>query len=243
MTLADALRLVAPPAAARSDEELGVRQTALEVIYGELHRLARLKCADRAEAEDVASGLACSIAAAGPRDPATAPPTDAQARDYLSTAVRNRLIDRYRAGHRVTGDEELDRFAGASGPDVDLDAGSRTALLREAEGVLYEQAVPAIAHDGGQRFDRDGFLAAIDQMRAINREELTIERLLMAADGEVTSAGRNRIYKQHERARSRLLAALPRWLESQTLTPPVSTAVRRLAAFELAARVSRGGTS
>ena len=96
MTIADALRRVAPPAAAETDDEAGVRAAALEIVYAELHRLARSRIGDRAEAEDIASGLAYQIAAAGPRDPDRSPPTDGQARAYLWTAIRNRMVDRHR---------------------------------------------------------------------------------------------------------------------------------------------------
>src|SRR5829696_6480867 len=73
-----------------------VREVALEIVYIELHRLARSRVGDRSEAEDIASGLAYQIAAAGPRDPDRSPPTDGQARAYLWTAIRNRMVDRHR---------------------------------------------------------------------------------------------------------------------------------------------------
>ena len=100
MTIADALRRVAPPAAAETDDEVRVRDAALEIVYAELHRLARSRIGDRAEAEDIASSLAYQIAATGPRDPDRSPPTDGQARAYLWTAIRNRMVDRHRVAHQ-----------------------------------------------------------------------------------------------------------------------------------------------
>ena len=66
MTIAEALCRVAPPAAAETDDEARVREAALEIVYIELHRLARSRVGDRSEAEDIASGLAYQIATASP---------------------------------------------------------------------------------------------------------------------------------------------------------------------------------
>ena len=48
MTIAEALRRVAPPAAADTDDEARVREAALVMVYTELHRLARSRIGDRA---------------------------------------------------------------------------------------------------------------------------------------------------------------------------------------------------
>ena len=58
--------------------------------------------------------------------------------------------------------------------------------------------------------------------------------------GQVTASGRNRLYKQHERARTRLLGALPAWIEARRLDATLDQVLRRLAATELASRVTRG---
>lgn len=240
MTIAEALRRVAPPAAADTDDEARVREAALEMVYTELHRLARSRIGDRSEAEDIASGLAYAIAAAGPRDPDRSPPTDGQARAYLWTAIRNRMVDRHRVARREQGDEDLDRFEGAVDLTDDAEVEHRMALLTQAQRLLYEEAVPAIARESDGRFDRDGFLVAVQQMRALHQRSLTLDALLVETDGQVTAAGRNRLYKQHERARTRLLGALPAWLESRRLDERLDQVLRRLAATELASRVTRG---
>jgi len=100
--------------------------------------------------------------------------------------------------------------------------------------------VPAIARDTDGRFDRTGFLTAVQQMRALHQRSLTLDALLVETDGKVTAAGRNRLYKQHERARTRLLGALPAWLEARRLDETLDQVLRRLAATELASRVTRG---
>ena len=240
MTIADALRRVAPPAAAETDDEARVREAALEIVYAELHRLARSRIGDRAEAEDIASTLAYQIAAAGPRDADRSPPTDGQARAYLWTAIRNRMVDHHRVARREQGDDDLDRFAGAVDPTDDAEVEHRMTLLAQAQQLLYDEAVPAIARDTDGRFDRDGFLTAVQQMRALHQRSLTLDALLVETDGQVTASGRNRLYKQHERARTRLLGALPAWIEARRLDATLDQVLRRLAATELASRVTRG---
>lgn len=240
MTIAEALRRVAPPAAAETDDEARVREAALEIVYIELHRLARSRVGDRSAAEDIASGLAYQIAAAGPRDPDRSPPTDGQARAYLWTAIRNRMVDRHRVARREQGDEDLDRFEGGVDVSGEVDVERQMALLQQAQQLLYDEAVPAIARDTDGRFDRTGFLTAVQQMRALHQRSLTLDALLVETDGKVTAAGRNRLYKQHERARTRLLGALPAWLAERRLDETLDQVLRRLAATELASRVTRG---
>jgi hypothetical protein len=238
MTLVEALRAVAPPAAADTEAEVCLRQDALAAIYAELHRLARSKGASRDDAEDCASQIALTIAAAGPREPATCPRTEGQARGYLAAALRNRLIDRYRVARRMAIPDDLDVFPSAPEPDAPPDTARAEALLRQAEAVLYDEAVPAIARDTQGRFDRDGFVVAIGQLRTIYRDRATPDTILQASDGQVTATGRNRLYKQHERARTRLLAHLPAWLDASALPPPLVTAVRCVVTAQLSSRVT-----
>jgi DNA-directed RNA polymerase specialized sigma24 family protein len=240
MTLVDALRTVAPPAAAATEEEAARRQDALALIYAELQRLARTKGADRDDAEDCASSIALSIAAAGPREASACPPTEAQARGYLATALRNRLIDRYRVQRRLAIPEDLDAFPAPPAPLGQPDMDTLHALLSEAEEVLYDQAVPAIARHSKGRFDRDGFVLAISQLRAIHQESITLDGLLLGMDGAVTATGRNRLYKQHERARTRILEHLPPWLAASALAPNLVEAVRWVATQQLSSRVTHG---
>jgi DNA-directed RNA polymerase specialized sigma24 family protein len=241
MTIAEALRRVAPPAAAESADEAQVRADAFEAIYRELHRIARRHSRPGIDAEDVASGVALAIASAGPREPGQSPATDAQACAYLTVAVRNRLIDRHRAAKREQAEDDFDRFHGVVDPTGDADVEAQLALVRRANQILYDEAVPAIARDAEGRFDRAGFVEAVQQMSALHRGTLTIDALLTETDGCVTASGRNRVYKQHERARTRLLSALPGWLDARQLDPTLDAVVRGLASTELASRVTRGG--
>jgi DNA-directed RNA polymerase specialized sigma24 family protein len=240
MTLVDALRAVAPPAAAPTEAELHLRQEALAVIYAELHRLARSKGASRDDAEDAASQIAVAIAASGPREADACPKSEGQARGYLAAALRNRLIDRYRVVKRMAIPEDLDVFP-APPEREPVDHGKLEALMHDATDILYDQAVPAIARDVSGRFDRDGFVLAIGQLRAIHEEATTLDALLTAADGKVTATGRNRLYKQHERARTRLLQHLPAWLDGCGQDETMVTAIRWVVSTQLSARVTSEG--
>ena len=238
MTLVDALRVVAPPAAAPTEAEVQLRQEALALIYAELHRLARSKGASRDDAEDAASQIALAIAAAGPRDEESCPRSEGQARGYLAAALRNRLIDRFRVTRRMAIPDDLDVFPAKPEPERPMDSGQLETLVREAEEMLYGRAVPHIARESAGRFDRDGFVVAITQLRAIYGNGTTLDALLVEADGAVTSTGRNRLYKQHERARTRLLAHLPAWLDASGCAANVATTVRWVVSEPLAPRVT-----
>ncbi len=239
MTLADALIDLAPPSDASSPEERSRRVRAMEVLFEELQALARVLGSFR-DPEDVASDVLCRLTLTGPRRGRDMPTSDAAARQYLRQALRHRAIDLHRRAKRH---EELpadDRLPPAfesreAAPD-------ELHVLTEARRALYTRALPAIARNGGGRFDGAGFAATILEMRALFREETTIERLLMKTDSRVTSAGRNRLYKRHERARARLLVELPQWLAAGHLDPLVDIAVRAVAQTELAPRVQRRGT-
>lgn len=243
MTLAESLRDLAPPDAARDSADKARRVAALAVVYAALQRLARRVVHDGDLHEDVASEVACSLVCAGPLDPRTLPDTAEGAEAYLVRSLKNRHIDwlRKRSGHRAPA--SLDDVPEPRQPDVftpdDLDGPLRRQLLAEATRVLYDRAVPDIARQAPGRFDRDGFTRAIGELRDLARQRTTVDALLVAAHGACTADGRNRLYKQHERARSRLLAELPPWLREAQLAPLLDTAVRNVAVVELAPRVDR----
>jgi hypothetical protein len=129
----------------------------------------------------------------------------------------------------------------APGSPGELEPDHRTAeaLLHEARAVLYERAVPEIARSAEGRFDRDGFERSIADMRDLFHARTTVERILTERDGAGGVAGRNRLYKQHTRARTRLLSELPAWLVQAALSQRLNMAVRNLACAELAPRVDR----
>src|SRR5262245_29027409 len=241
MTIADALRRVAPPAAAESDDEAQVRADAMATVYRELHRIARRHARPGIDAEDIASTVALAIASAGPREPGQSPATDAQAAADLRVAIRNRLVARHAAARREQAEDDFDRFEGIVDATGDADVDAQLALVRQAQQILYDEAVPAIARDAEGRFDRAGFVEAVQQMSALHRGTLTIDGLLTEADGSVTASGRNRLYKEPERARTRLLSALPEWLDARCLEPALDAVRPTPASTELASRVTRGG--
>lgn len=240
MNLAAALIDLAPPADASSPEERALRVRAMEVLFEELQTLARGIASFR-DPEDIASEVLCRLTLTGPRRGREMPASEAAARQYLRQALRHRAIDVQRRAKRHEGlppDDELPPAPDASHP---APADDELRVLTEARRALYTRALPAIARNGDGRFDGAGFAATILEMRALFREETTIEQLLMRTDRRVTSAGRNRLYKRHERARARLLVELPQWLAAGDLDPIVDTAVRAVAQTELAPRVQRRG--
>jgi DNA-directed RNA polymerase specialized sigma24 family protein len=243
VTLSESLTYLAPPAAAGDQTEAGLRTTALEVVYLEVQRLAR-RTLPQDVAEDVGSHVVLSLLDGGPRDRLSLPQSESNARSYLKVAVRNEWIDRCRRARRslTSLDDIPEPATSVDFTPADLDEPTRAALLIEARIMLYERAVPEIAKAAG-RFDRGAFERAISDLREIYHDRTTVEAILDARDGGVSSEGRNRLYQQHRRARTRLLESLPGWLARQTLTPLLDTAVRNLAHAELAPRVDRGSRS
>jgi DNA-directed RNA polymerase specialized sigma24 family protein len=241
VTLAESLKHFAPPASAIDPADAALRTEALEVVYAELQRLARRMLPGDA-AEDVASQVAVCLLGGAPLARLSLPDTDSNARSYLAVAVRNEWIDRCRRGQRSR--TSIDDIAEPAGPSCfapgDLDDAKREALLAEARVMLYDRAVPEIAQGARGRFDRDSFGRSIEEMRELYHERTTVDAILEACDGTASTEGRNRLYQQHRRARTRLLEHLPGWLERQALTPLLATAVRNLAHAELAPRVDRG---
>lgn len=239
MNLAAALIDLAPPADASSPEERALRVHAMETLFEELQGLAR-GLASLRDPRDVASDVLCRLTLTGPRRGRDMPVSEAATRQYLREVLRHRVIDVHR---RATRHDELadDHLLPAPESSRPASAAEELRVLTEARRALYSRALPAIARNGDGRFDGAGFAATILEMRALFRDETTIEQLLMRTDRRVTSAGRNRLYKRHERARARLLVELPQWLASGRLDPVVDAAVRVVAQTELAPRVPRRG--
>jgi DNA-directed RNA polymerase specialized sigma24 family protein len=244
VTLAESLKHFAPPGGASDPADAALRAEALEIVYTEVQRLARRMLPGDA-AEDVASHVVVYLLDGGPLDRLSQPDTDSNVRSYLAVAIRNEWIDRCRRAKRslTSLDDIPEPAAQTDFAPLDLDESKRQALLAEAHAMLYERAVPAIAQEAGGRFDRDGFGRAIGDMRELYHDRTTVEVLLAARDGGISTEGRNRLYQQHRRARTRLLEHLPGWLARQALTPLLETAVRSLAHAELAPRVDRGSRS
>jgi DNA-directed RNA polymerase specialized sigma24 family protein len=241
VTLVESLRHLAPPAGALDPADAALRTEALEVVYTELQRLARRLLPGEA-AEDVASHVVVCLLDGGPLDRLSLPDSDSSVRSYLAVAIRNKWIDACRrAGRSSTGLDQVPEPAGPAGfAPEQLDDAKREQLLGEARAMLYQRAIPEIARSAGGRFDRDGFARAIDDMRELYHERTTVDAILDARDGGVSPEGRNRLYQQHRRARTRLLECLPGWLKCHAPSPLLDTAIRNLAHAELAPRVDRG---
>ena len=124
-----------------------------------------------------------------------------------------------------------------------------TSTDAEADQVLYDRAIPAIART---LREGDGFLATVGDIRAIAREATTIDEIVAREqrDNDTFVRTRNRIYQRQKRTRGYLLEVprnrpddVPRlsaWLIDAALTPEVEEAVRAVAHFDFAPRVQHG---
>ncbi|HEY8550565.1 MAG TPA: hypothetical protein VIL35_11460 [Vicinamibacterales bacterium] len=240
MTLPDALIHLAPPDAAATEAEAQRRREAMAIVFQALGTLARRAVPDENVREDVVSLVLIKLVDQGPADPHTIPSDEPAARAWLRRVLRNRWIDLRRRGGRET---ELppDDLSPTATPDLpDLDQERRETLLQEASSLVFDDIVPDIARSGSGRFDREGFIEAIAQMRALYRDAVTVDDLAAGLTGCTRAAARNRIYKQHERARTRLLQELPARLDQRKVDPLVRTAACAIVQLELAPRVARG---
>ena len=262
MTLSDALVLMAPPDRRLSPEEDARRQSAIELVYEHLARLAR-RVVPEPKRDDVVNDVVVRLMKNRP-GPRRYTATDAEATSYLVTALKNKLRDsagRDRDDLRrlvsTTPDEDDGRPREL--PDPSLDIGSvlidreshlsQSSLLIRADAILYEQAIPAIA---GTLREGDGFLANVRDIRAIARETTTIDDIVAREQrtGDTFVRTRNRIYQRQKRARGYLLEVprnrpddVPRlsaWLVGAVLDPELETAVRAVANFDFAPRVQHG---
>jgi DNA-directed RNA polymerase specialized sigma24 family protein len=259
MTLSDALVLMVPPDRTLSPDEDARRQSAIELAYANLVKLAR-RVVPEPKRDDVVNDVVVRLMKNRP-GPRRYTATDAEATSYLITALKNKLRDsagrdrdQLRRLVSTTPDEEDGRPRELADPNRDVRSvlieresrQSQSALLAMADAVLYEQAIPAIActlREG------DGFLANVRDIRAIAREAVTIDDIVAREQrtGDTFVRTRNRIYQRQKRARGYLLEVprnrpddVPRlsaWLVRAALDPELESAVRAVANFDFAPRV------
>jgi DNA-directed RNA polymerase specialized sigma24 family protein len=262
MTLSDALVGMAPPDRTLSLGEDAQRQAAIELVYTTLCTLAR-KVVPEPKRDDVVNDVVVRLMKNRP-GPRRYTSSDGEAIGYLVTALKNRWRDSAsRDGDerkRLTSttaedDDRSDRELRDPTADIRsllIDRESQSAqarLLAEADQVLYQQAIPAIART---LREGDGFLANVRDIRAIAREAATIDEMVAREqrDGDTFVRTRNRIYQRQKRARGYLLEVprnrpddVPRlsaWLAGAALRPDLEAAVRAVALFDFAPRVQHG---
>ena len=262
MTLSDALVLMAPPDRTLSPDEDARRQAATALVYATLCSLGR-RVVPAGKRDDVVNDVVLRLMKNRP-GPRRYTSTDAEANGYLVTALKNMLRDSVNRDrdelHRLvstTPDDDDGRPRDLPSPDPDIrtvlidhqDQTASAALLAEADQVLYDRAIPAIART---LREGDGFLATVRDIRAIAREATTIDEIVAREqrDNDTFVRTRNRIYQRQKRTRGYLLEVprnrpddVPRlsaWLIDAALTPEVEEAVRAVAHFDFAPRVQHG---
>ncbi len=265
MTLSDALVRMAPPDQQLSPVEDAQRQAAIEQVYAALGTLGR-RVVPASHRDDVVDDVLVRLMKNRP-GARRYTASDGEATAYLITALKNRYRDEIgRSAGRgarlvslTAGDDDRDdRDLPDTAPRVDDTligderrvAGER--LLVEADQVLYEQAIPAIART---LREGDGFIANVRDIRAIARETTSIEELVAREqrDGDTFVRTRNRIYQRQKRTRGYLLEVprhrpsdVPRlsaWLAEASLRHDLDEAVRNIARQDFAPRVQHGDPS
>ena len=265
MTLSDALVLMAPPDRTLSLDEDARRQAATALVYDTLCSLAR-RVVPAGKRDDVVNDVVLRLMKNRP-GPRRYTSSDAEANGYLVTALKNMVRDSINRDrdelHRLvstTPDDDDGRPRELPAPDPDIrsvlidreDRTASAALLAEADQVLYDHAIPAIART---LREGDGFLATVRDIRAIAREATTIDEIVAREqrDNDTFVRTRNRIYQRQKRTRGYLLEVprnrpddVPRlsaWLIGAALAPEVEDAVRAVAHFDFAPRVLHAGST
>lgn len=251
MTLPEALQELAPVADDLPPDVNARREEAGRVVFDHLRRLARAIFRDPAAADDAVQSILVRLLQAGPRGPRDSLVSEEQAVGYLRSALRNGRTDRHRRDGRFLavdpqdhlGEVRLERATAGIGqrpPDVLLALidDERQHLLTRATTLLYEELLPALA---SQQRDAAGFMRTVRDVRDLARGRVSIDAIL-GRDG--LTPGRtaiNRLYQQHKRARAAFLERLRARLRDQPLPSDLDDVVRRLAEFDMASRVVRGG--
>lgn len=252
MTLLEAFQELAPPTEDLPPAVQARRLAAAEVVYAALQRVARRAVPGRPEADDLISLAFLRLLTKGPRPPRENEPTsDGGVEGFLVTCLRNQARDLFRRTRRfdsldderggVASRDRLDASTGSHDPANGYDLlreSEEHALLARATEVLYDQALPALA---ALSADPDAFARRVRDVRDLARQSTSIE-VIMAREGLVPGlTSQHRLYKRYERARTTMLERLRSWLAASSLPPDLDDAVRRLAEFDMASRVARGG--
>lgn len=257
MTLSEALVQMAPADGTLSPDERQRREDATIVAYHALVRLAR-RVGARDRQDEVVQDVLIRLSKSRP-GPRRYTVTDVEAEAYLMRALSNRVKDMHRHTQRerrrleslTPADDAAVRPVDAidrETPEQVAIAGEHAALLDEAAAVLFDRAIPEIART---LQNPDGFLANVNDLRAIADEELTVDAIVTRESGGRGDfvKVRNRVYQRHKRTRGYLLEVpantpthVPRlsaWLVHAAVRPELEHEVRRVAAEVFAPRVDR----
>lgn len=261
MTLSEALVQMAPSDSGLAADEQQRREEATTLVYHVLARLAR-RCGPRTLQDEVVQDVLIRLAKNRP-GPRRYTANEVEAEAYLLKALSNRVTDLHRRTQKdrrrwesSTPDDDgwsrAPEAVDATTPEQLVIASEQGALLDEAAGVLFEQAIPDIARS---LQNPDGFLANVRDLRAIADDDLTVDAIVAREGGQGDSfvKVRNRVYQRHKRARGYLLevprnkpddvARLSAWLVAAAMRPELEHEVRRVAAEVFAPRVDRSERS
>ena len=244
VTLLDAFRALAP-CIGKADVD-AVRERAAEVVLGVLREIARGMRGDPASLDDALMNTLMRMTRHGPRGVrAGDPATDATVRFWLAACLRNNYRD-LEAGRRAVEPLDPDRPPTRRAPlpadrqpwnredeVVDRIHGERVAAERQ---VVYEEISTRLAA-GLREMYRDHFLRAVAELREMADGTVSLDDVVKRLHPEPDRTLKNRVYKEHQRARDRVLA----WVKGQLGHPgitPVRADALKVVAIELRARGS-----
>jgi len=242
VTLLDAFRALAP-CIGQADVD-AVRDRAAEVVLGVLHEIARGMRGDAPLLEDALMNTLLRMTRHGPRGVRVGDPdTDATVRFWLAACLRNNYRDLV-AGRPVELDPDrppmrrAPLFAAPRPRDcedevVDSIHGARVEAERQ---VIYAEISTRLAA-GLREMYRDQFLRAVAELREMADGTVSLDDVVKRLHPEPDRTLKNRVYKEHQRARDRVLA----WVQDQLRQPgitPVRADALRVVAIELRARGS-----
>jgi DNA-directed RNA polymerase specialized sigma24 family protein len=230
MTIGEALRALAPPV----DDTDHERRQACAVVYEELHRMAPAIVRNVGICQDIASRAFLNLMAAGGRGALdTVGETDAAARSYMATAIRNAFISYHRLKatryERTSSSDEKTPEAPDSSmrPDLQLEAAELAVQLRRAEAFLLEVVVPTL-FTRIRKPHGESFVAAVGQLLEIARGNVTVVDIVERVHGVVSTQTRNVVDQQHKRARDRLADWLSDELPASGVDDGLAMGVRTL---------------
>lgn len=215
MTLLDAFRACGPVDG--TAEVVEIRQAAFEIIYAELHRLARCLRVAPDVAEDLASMVACRLAQNGPRgEHAEGPDCDGAVVGYLARCLRNARADLHRQQPLVSLD---DRDPADPSPSVEqrLDSEMARRALADAARRLHDVVLPWTL-ERLRRDARANVEAALPEILDVNDGIVRIcdlARRLYRGDGPAEC---NKVHKRHQRARDAVFTGIDGYCSVHAVT-------------------------
>lgn len=234
MTLLEAFRLLAPSDGIADDQV----EIATAIVQAEVQRLARRLTFSEQVREDAAVETTLHMLYGGSRTTgATACDSDPRVRGFLKRAVYNKAVELYRQ-EKARAEEPLDlpdrprplavveRTIEDELTTVDL-----PALAARIDEAFHATVVPACGDGFAHGAARADFLHSVAHMRALVREETTIDAVVLEATGRTGPTAEAAVHARHSRARRRLLEYLREAEAAGRLTPTLASQYRGCVSF------------